>query len=96
MKYIAIEQLINLRKKAKSGDVKACQLLLEMAGMYTQKQELVTTHKGVIQMPAKVPVGTPITPTEADSHTGLRVESKENKELRPTGTDGEGAKSDSI
>jgi len=74
VRKIAIEQINNLKRNAKAGDTNACKILLEMSGMYTQKQEIATTvQAGVIQMPTKVPVGTVITTEEANGSQGMRI-----------------------
>ena len=63
-KSLALEQVTNLARNARKGDTAAAKTILEMAGAYIpaskQKLEVAASNIGVIQVPAKKPVGAPV------------------------------------
>lgn len=66
----ASEQVGNLKRNAKKGDTRASQLLLEMGGAYTPKQEVDNNFRdcGTVTLPAKKAPGAP-TEAKNSEHT---------------------------
>lgn len=74
----AVQEVLNLRKNALSGDTPASKILLEMAEAYVNKSEIrADLSMGIIQVPEGVPIGAPV-PLQIDDKSSVEDEKNGN------------------